>query len=111
LSLAVVRDLREARGPAGPDELAAFEALLAAFGTRLGAGYATATPDNLQRRFLDSSGTISLSGDQGLSASTAVPTHPSSARPASRSTPPSPGGTADPPVISTTPGVGYRITG
>jgi transposase len=40
------------------------QALLAAFRTRLGAGYATATPDTLQRRFLDSSGTISISGDQ-----------------------------------------------
>src|SRR6266566_9029566 len=40
------------------------QALLAAFRTRLGAGYATTTPDPLQRRFLDSSGTISLSGDQ-----------------------------------------------
>ncbi len=40
------------------------QALLAAFRARLGAGYATATPDTIQRRFLDSSGTISLSGDQ-----------------------------------------------
>src|SRR5712691_170061 len=39
------------------------QALLAAFRTRLGAGYATATPDTLQRRFLDSSGTISVRGD------------------------------------------------
>jgi len=40
------------------------QALLAAFRTRLGAGYATATPDTLQRRFLDSSGTITTTGDQ-----------------------------------------------
>jgi transposase-like protein len=40
------------------------QALLAAFRTRLGAGYATATPDTLQRRFLDSAGTITLTGDQ-----------------------------------------------
>jgi hypothetical protein len=39
------------------------QALLAAFRTRLGAGYATPTPDTLQRRFLDISGTISVSGD------------------------------------------------
>ena len=39
------------------------QALLAAFRARLGTGYAAATPDTLQRRFLDSSGTISLSGD------------------------------------------------
>jgi transposase-like protein len=40
------------------------QALLAAFRTRLGGGYATATPDTLQRRFLDSSGTITTTGDQ-----------------------------------------------
>jgi len=40
------------------------QALLAAFRTRLGPGYATATPDTLQRRFLDSSGTITSNGDQ-----------------------------------------------
>ena len=40
------------------------QALLAAFRTRLDPGYATATPDTLQRRFLDSSGTITVNGDQ-----------------------------------------------
>jgi transposase-like protein len=40
------------------------QALLAAFRTRPGPGYATATPDTLQRRFLDSSGTITTDGDQ-----------------------------------------------
>jgi transposase-like protein len=40
------------------------QALLAAFRTRLGASYATATPDTIQRRFLDSSGTININGDQ-----------------------------------------------
>ena len=40
------------------------QALLAAFRTRLGAGYRAATPDTLQRRFLESSGTITLTGDQ-----------------------------------------------
>ena len=39
------------------------QALLAAFRTRLGSGYAAATPDTLQRRFLDSSGTIISDGD------------------------------------------------
>jgi transposase-like protein len=39
------------------------QALLAAFRTRLGGGYAAATPDTLQRRFLDSSGTIISDGD------------------------------------------------
>ena len=40
------------------------QALLAAFRTRLGAGYHTATPDTIQRRFLDSAGTITVNGDQ-----------------------------------------------
>ena len=40
------------------------QALLAAFRTRLGAGYATTTPQTLQRRFLDSPGTITTSSDQ-----------------------------------------------
>ncbi|HXZ76135.1 MAG TPA: helix-turn-helix domain-containing protein [Streptosporangiaceae bacterium] len=40
------------------------QALLAAFRTRLGPGYATATPDTLQRRFLDSPGTINVTNDQ-----------------------------------------------
>src|SRR6266550_252895 len=39
------------------------QALLAAFRTRLGAGYHAATPDTLQRRFLDSSGTITSNDD------------------------------------------------
>jgi len=39
------------------------QALLAAFRTRLGPGYATATPDTLQRRFLDTGGTITTDGD------------------------------------------------
>jgi hypothetical protein len=39
------------------------QALLAAFRTRLGPGYATATPDTLQRRFLDTAGTITHHGD------------------------------------------------
>jgi transposase-like protein len=39
------------------------QALLAAFRTRLGPGYATATPDTIQRRFLDTSGTITSDGD------------------------------------------------
>jgi len=40
------------------------QALLAAFRTRLGAGYTAATPDTLQRRFLNSSGTITVNDDQ-----------------------------------------------
>ena len=65
-------------------------ALLAAFRTRLGPGYATATPDTLQRRFLDTPGTITSDGEtitvtlsrrayspvlrqSGLRADTAIP--------------------------------------
>jgi transposase-like protein len=40
------------------------QALLAAFRARLGHGYTTATPDTLQRRFLDSAGTITTTNDQ-----------------------------------------------
>ena len=39
------------------------QALLAAFRARLGPGYAAATPDTLQRRFLDTPGTIISDGD------------------------------------------------
>ncbi len=39
------------------------QALLAAFRARLGPGYATAAPDTIQRRFLDSSGTIDATSD------------------------------------------------
>jgi transposase-like protein len=40
------------------------QALLSAFRARLGGGYTSASPDTLQRRFLDSSGTIHTDGDQ-----------------------------------------------
>ena len=39
------------------------QALLAAFRSRLGPGYATATPGTLQRRFLDTPGTITSDND------------------------------------------------
>ena len=39
------------------------QALLAAFRNRLGPGYAHATPDTLQRRFLDTAGTITSDRD------------------------------------------------
>jgi hypothetical protein len=39
------------------------QALLAAFRARLGTGYANAAPDTLQRRFLDTPGTIITSAD------------------------------------------------
>jgi transposase-like protein len=40
------------------------QTLLAAFRARLGHGYTTATPDTLQRRFLDSAGTITTTENQ-----------------------------------------------
>jgi hypothetical protein len=45
-------------------------------------GYGTATPDTLQRRFLNTGGTLNR-GPRSWSASTGAPTHPSCARPAS----------------------------
>jgi hypothetical protein len=39
------------------------QALLAAFRNRLGPGYATATPDTIQRRFLETAGTITTDDD------------------------------------------------
>jgi hypothetical protein len=39
------------------------QALLAAFRNRLGPGYATATPDTIQRRFLETAGTITNDHD------------------------------------------------
>ena len=69
------------------------QALLAAFRTRLGAGYATATPDTLQWRFLDSSGTLNVSGDTITVRIDRRATHPSCARPPSQPTTQSPGGT------------------
>ena len=39
------------------------QALLAAFRSRLGPGYATATPGTIQRRFLDTPGTITSDND------------------------------------------------
>ena len=70
------------------------QALLAAFRTRLGGGYATATPDTLQRRFLDSPGTILNDRDTITIRIDRRAYSPSCARPASPPTPPSPGGTA-----------------
>ena len=71
------------------------QALLAAFRTRLGA----ATPPPPRTPSSGASSTAPAPSPPPAtrlpSASTAAPTHPSYARPASRPTPPSPGGTAD----------------
>ena len=64
-------------------------------------GYATATPDTLQRRFLNTGGIILNHGTRSPSGSTGAPTHPSCARPACPKRSPSPGGTAAPSATST----------
>ena len=68
------------------------QALTAAFRLRLPGNYAHATPDTLQRRFLDTPGEIISYPSASPSRSTAAPTHPSSAKPACPATPPFPGG-------------------
>ena len=69
------------------------QTLLAVFRTRLGPGYATATPDTLQRRFLDSPGTITINGDQ-ITVRIDRRTYSPALRQATLPrTPPSPGGT------------------
>ena len=54
-------------------------------------GYHTATPDTLQRRFLQTGGVIHTTNDTITVRPTAAPTRPSCAQPTSP-TPPSPGG-------------------
>jgi hypothetical protein len=68
------------------------QALTAAFRLRLPGNYAHATPDTLQRRFLDTPARSSAPAPASPSRSTAAPTHPSSATPTCPPTPPSPGG-------------------
>jgi hypothetical protein len=69
--------------------------LLAALRARL-PGYATATPDTLQRRFPGTRGEIITTGDVITSGSAAAPTHPSCARPTCHPPPRSPGGATAP---------------
>ena len=70
------------------------QALTAAFRLRLPGNYAHATPDTLQRRFLDTPGEI-ISDSAGITVkiNRRAYSPPSSATPASPPTPPSPGGT------------------
>ena len=83
------------------------QALTAAFRLRLPGNYAHATPDTLQRRFLDIPGEI-ISDPAGITVkSTAAPTHPSSAKPPCPATPPSPGG-ADTDSTSNSPNQGPK---
>ena len=65
-------------------------------------GYGSATPDTLQRRFLNTGGIISTTAARPPSASTGAPTRPSCARPTSPTRSPCPGGTAGPSATSTT---------
>ena len=67
------------------------QALTAALRARL-PGYATATPDTIQRRFLETPGQIITTPDASPSGSNAAPSHPSSAKQTSPPPPPSPGG-------------------
>ena len=64
-------------------------------------GYHAATPDTLQRRFLNTGGVIHSQGSQITSGSTGAPTHPSCARPAFPRRSPCPGGKAGPSASST----------
>ena len=64
-------------------------------------GYAAATPDTLQRRFLSTGGIINATAARPPSGSTGAPTHPCSARPACPKRSPSPGGKAGPSATST----------
>ena len=69
------------------------QALTAAFRLRLPGNYAHATPDTLQRRFLDTPARSSTAATAAsLSRSTAAPTQPSCATPACPTTPQSRGG-------------------
>jgi hypothetical protein len=72
------------------------KALLAAFRTRLGAGYHAATPDTSNGASSTTPEPSPPPAARSPSASTGAPTHPSCARPAFRPTPPSPGGTGGP---------------
>src|SRR5262249_5977350 len=62
-------------------------------------GYTNATPDTVQRRFLDTGGPLPPTTPP---AKTAAPTHPSSARPTSPKPPASPGGGTGPSTLNST---------
>ena len=71
------------------------QALVAAFRNRL-TGYQNVTPDVIQRRFLETPGTITTTKTPSPSDSTGAPTAPSYAPPTYPMTPPFPGGAAAP---------------
>jgi len=75
------------------------QALLAALRARL-PGYHAATPGTIQRRFPEHPARSSPPATQSPSAWNSVPAHPSSARPACRPQPPSPGGATAPSATS-----------
>src|SRR6266705_2680239 len=75
------------------------QALLAALRARL-PGYHAATPGTIQRRFPEHPARSSPPATQSPSAWNGVPAHPSSARPACRPQPPSPGGATAPSATS-----------
>jgi hypothetical protein len=88
----VATDILGVSGRAAPHHRVLAQALTAAFRLRLPGNYATAAPDPLQRRFLDTPGEISNTGAPSPSRSNARPTHPSCVAPTSPPSPPSPGG-------------------
>lgn len=71
------------------------QALIAALRTRL-PGYATVTPDVLQRRFLETPARSPPAATPSPSASTGAHTPPCCAKPTFPTTPPSPGGEIEP---------------
>jgi hypothetical protein len=75
------------------------QALTAALRARL-PGYATVTPDTIQRRFLETPARSSPPPTQSPSASNAAPSHPSCGQQTCHPTPPSPGGAAVPSATS-----------
>ena len=73
------------------------QALTAALRARL-PGYATVTPDTIQRRFPETPGRIITTPTRSPSGSNAAPSHPSSAKQTSPPPPPSPGGATHHPL-------------
>jgi Transposase DDE domain group 1 len=73
-------------------------------------GYHTATPDTLQRRFLNTGGTINNHGNQITIRINGAPTHPSCDKPPCPKPSPSPGGKAAPSATNTpNPSTGGRF--
>jgi hypothetical protein len=72
-------------------------------------GYGSATPDTLQRRFLNTGGIIKTTAARSPSGWPGAPTHRSCARPACPKRSPCPGGATAPSATSTTDQTGARF--